>query len=115
MLILRIHFEQKNSNHYNDLKEIDGIKVAYYSIEVTIETTYNNVYGGYFSQSSVPTLDTLGITGTLLAPPIISSFYDKSDRNIQCSVKMNPNDKYFSFSSILESRTIVVYFVFLYK
>lgn len=89
------------------------LKVAFVSREVTVGTNNNATYGGYYAQGLTPKLDETGLNGTLLN--IIVAYYgDKSDYHVNCNVKHFKGDPYFSVSSVLESRTILVVFALLY-
>lgn len=89
------------------------LKVAFVSREVTVGTNNNVAYGGYYSQGLTPKLDETGLTGTLL--DIIVAYYgDKADYHVNCNVKYFKENPYFSVSSVLESRTILVVFALLY-
>lgn len=95
--------------------ELNGklLKVAFVYREVTVGTNYSAVYGGYYSQGLTPKLDETGLTGTLLN--IIVAYYgDKADYHVNCNVKYFKGNPYFSVSSVLESRTILVVFALLY-
>lgn len=83
------------------------------SREVTVGTNNKATYGGYYAQGLTPKLDEIGLNGTLL--DIIIAYYgDKSDYHVNCNVKHFKGDPYFSVSSVLESRTILVVFALLY-
>lgn len=89
------------------------LKVAFVSREVTVGTNNKATYGGYYAQGLTPKLDETGLNGTLLN--IIVAYYgDKSDYHVNCNVKYFKGNPYFSVSSVLESRTILVVFALLY-
>lgn len=89
------------------------LKVAFVSREVTVGTNNKATYGGYYAQGLTPKLDETGLNGTLL--DIIIAYYgDKYDYHVNCNVKHFKGDPYFSVSSVLESRTILVVFALLY-
>lgn len=95
--------------------ELNGklLKVAFVSREVTVGTNNKATYGGYYAQGLTPKLDETGLNGTLLN--IIVAYYgDKSDYHVNCNVKYFKGNPYFSVSSVLESRTILVVFALLY-
>lgn len=89
------------------------LKVAFVYREVTVGTNNNAAYGGYYSQGLTPKLDETGLTGTLL--DIIVAYYgDKADYHVNCNVKYFKGNPYFSVSSVLGLRTILVVFALLY-
>lgn len=103
------------STHYSITPSVNGklLKVAFVSREVTVGTNNKVTYGGYYAQGLTPKLDETGLNGTLLN--IIVAYYgDKSDYHVNCNVKYFKGDPYFSVSSVLESRTILVVFALLY-
>lgn len=97
------------------ISDVNGklLKVAFVSREVTVGTNNKAIYGGYYAQGLTPKLDEIGLNGTLL--DIIIAYYgDKSDYHVNCNVKHFKGNPYFSVSSVLESRTILVVFALLY-
>lgn len=109
-------FGAKDINDTNAaINDVNGklLKVAFVSREVTVGTNNKATYGGYYAQGLTPKLDEIGLNGTLL--DIIIAYYgDKSDYHVNCNVKHFKGDPYFSVSSVLESRTILVVFALLY-
>ena len=112
-----------DTNVEAELNELNGnivqinsnlIKVSYVTQQVKVGSTNNASYGGYYAQGDIPTLANAGIEGTLIGTPIIASYADSGDYNIECNVKMNPSSGKFVVVSNLASRTINVYFVLLY-
>lgn len=95
--------------------ELNGklLKVAFVSREVTVGTTNNTMYGGYYGQSHVPTLSDAGVSGTLL-DVIVAYYANEYDYNITCDVKYLKNSPQFAVSSVLASQTILVVFALLY-
>ncbi len=83
------------------------------SREVTVGTTNNTIYGGYYGQSLVPTLSDAGVSGTLL-DVIVAYYANEYDYNITCDVKYLKNSPQFAVSSVLASQTILVVFALLY-
>lgn len=109
-------FGAKDINDTNAaINDVNGklLKVAFVSREVTVGTNNKATYGGYYAQGLTPKLDETGLNGTLLN--IIVAYYgDKSDYHVNCNVKYFKGNPYFSVSSVLESRTILVVFALLY-
>ena len=89
------------------------LKVAFVSREVTVGTTNNKIYGGYYGQGLVPTLSDAGVSGTLL-DVIVAYYANEHDYIIACDVKYLKNSPQFAVSSALESQTILVVFALLY-
>ena len=94
----------------------NNIKVKQHIITVTVGSEYVDVYRGYIGSVQIPSLESIGVSGTLLVDPIISSYGNTYDTNIDTCVKISTKREDLLYvSTARASSTVEIKLVYIYK
>ena len=102
--------------HINSSLSDNNIKVKQHIITVTVGSEYVDAYRGYIGSVQIPSLESIGVSGTLLVDPIISSYGNTYDANIDTCVKISTKREDLLYvSTARASSTVEIKLVYIYK